>query len=615
MRRLLTALMILLVVILAGLSALVLLVNPNDFRAYMVRQVEQRSGYQLTLDGPLRWHVWPQLSILSGRMSLTAPGASQPLVSSDNMRLDVALWPLLSHQLQVRQVMLKGAVIQLTPLSEERKPEDAPVGPSGKNAPVPENEPGWSFDIARLKVVDSVLVFQHDDDEQIAVRNINLQMEQDDKKRAHVEFSSRINRDQRDLNLSLVADLDASAFPQKLNATISQLNYQLQGADLPKAGIKGGITLQASWDRAEKKLDLNNLQLTANDSDLQGRASVALGEKPRWAAELKAANLNLDKLAAAAAATNATVAQRGQQQNTLPRPVIASAGEETSYRTLRDFSAQVSVAAKSVHWRGLEFSDVRSTVSNDEGLLKITELAGQFGKGSMSLPGELDARDDVPRLTFHPQISNIEIAPVLTAFDYPIALSGQLSMQGEFSGDRLDAEAFRRSWQGEATITMTNSRLQGMNFQQLIQQAVERSNSEVKAQQSYENATILDHFTAEATLDNGQLALKKMNGSSSLLSLAGEGTMDLVKETCDTRFAVKVTEGWEGDSKLIAMLKETPIPLRVYGPWAKLNYSLQVDQLLRKQLQEEAKSRLQQWVDRNKDSSKAKDLKALLDKL
>ncbi|HBW41119.1 MAG TPA: outer membrane assembly protein AsmA, partial [Leclercia adecarboxylata] len=96
MRRVLTTLMILLVVLVAGLSALVLLVNPNDFRTYMVRQVEARSGYTLKLEGPLRWHVWPQLSILSGRMSLTAPGASVPLVAADNMRLDVALMPLFS---------------------------------------------------------------------------------------------------------------------------------------------------------------------------------------------------------------------------------------------------------------------------------------------------------------------------------------------------------------------------------------------------------------------------------------------------------------------------------------------------------------------------------------
>ncbi|VTM55802.1 AsmA protein [Klebsiella pneumoniae] len=52
MRRILTTLMILLAVIVAGLTSLVLLVNPNDFRAYMVHEVAERSGYQLDLDGP-----------------------------------------------------------------------------------------------------------------------------------------------------------------------------------------------------------------------------------------------------------------------------------------------------------------------------------------------------------------------------------------------------------------------------------------------------------------------------------------------------------------------------------------------------------------------------------
>ena len=65
MRRFLTTLMILLVVLVAGLSALVLLVNPNDFRDYMVKQVAARSGYQLQLDGPLRWHVWPPRVLLN----------------------------------------------------------------------------------------------------------------------------------------------------------------------------------------------------------------------------------------------------------------------------------------------------------------------------------------------------------------------------------------------------------------------------------------------------------------------------------------------------------------------------------------------------------------------
>ncbi|MEZ2576056.1 outer membrane assembly protein AsmA [Buttiauxella ferragutiae] len=614
MKRFLTTLMILLVVLIAGLSALVLLVNPNDFRAYMVRQVESRSGYQLNLDGPLRWHVWPQLSILSGRMSLTAPGASQPLLTAENMRLDVALIPLISHQLKVHQVMLKGAVIQLTPQTEERRAKDAPVGPSG-NSPEPDETRGWSFDIAKLKVADSVLVFQHTGDEQITVRNINLQMEQNEKKQAHIELSSRINRDQRDMNMSLVADLNAADYPQQLSATISKFNYQLQGADLPANGISGTSSMTARWIEPERRLELSQLQLTANDSDLQGSASVVLEEKPQWVLNLRSNKLNLDALVAANAVTNTQAVQRAQQQPTLPRPIIASGIEDTTYQNLRGFSAQVNLAASSVRWRGLNFTDVQSAMTNQYGLMTVSELTGNLGRGSMSFPGELDVRNNPPQLTFHPKVDNIEIGQILTAFDYPIALSGLLSMEGEFNGDKLNADAFRRSWQGDASITLSNSTMQGMNFQQLIQQAVTRSNSDVQAKQNFDNVTTLDTLTAQARLNNGDLELKKMEGKSSMLELTGQGSLDLVKQQCDTRFNVTVLGGWEGDSKLIEVLKTTPIPLRVYGPWQKLNYSLQVDQVLRKQLQSEAKRRLNDWLDKHKDSKNSKDVKELLKQL
>ena len=618
MRRLLTTLMILLVVLVAGLTSLVLMVNPNDFRGYMVRQVEARSGYNLQLDGPLRWHVWPQLSILSGRMSLTAPGASQPMVSADNMRLDVALIPLLSHQLQVRQVMLKGAVIQLTPEAEAQRAKNAPVVPKGTISE-PDVTRGWSFDVSRLKVVDSVLVFQHGSDEQVTVRNINLQMEQDDKRQAHVEFSSRITRDQRDLTLSLTADVNVSDYPQQITANLSQLNYQLQGAALPPSGISGAGSLQLGWHSENNQLSLSQLQLTANDSDLQGEASVVMQDKPEWKVNLHSRLLNLDKLVVNSSSAAGDGANQQAQQTAAqnrPGPMIAQEAGESNYRDLRDFNAGVNITADAVRWRGLAFSDVQSALVNQDAILTISQLNGKLGQGTLSLPGLLDASGPQPKLSFQPQVKNIEIGSILTAFDYPIALSGQLSMSGEFSGDHLNAEAFRRSWQGDAQLELAHSRLQGMNFQQLIQQAVSRSNSGVDAQQSSENVTELNHFTAQASLDNGELALNNMVGESNVLSLTGQGTMDLVKEICDTDFAIKVNGGWQGsDSKLIEVLKTTPIPLRVYGPWQQLNYSLQVDQVLRKQLQDEAKRRLNDWLDKHKDSDNAKDAKQLLKKL
>ncbi|MBV8042443.1 outer membrane assembly protein AsmA [Pluralibacter sp.] len=617
MRRILTTLMILLVVIVAGLSALVLLVNPNDFRDGMVKQVAARSGYQLKLDGPLRWHVWPQLSILSGRMTLTEPGASAPLVRADNMRLDVALLPLLSHKLQVDKVMLKGAVVELTSQTEAVKDSTAPVEPKNSDLPRINTGSGWSFDISRLQVADSVLVFQHANDELVTVRDIRLQMEQDAQHQATVEFRGRMNRDQRDWTLSFTAQVDGSRYPDNLSATFNKMNWSLQGAELPVQGISGQASFQAAWKEAQKTLSFSQLALTANDSVLRGEGHVVLGDtQPQWTLNLQADKLDLDNLLGQEApAATTTVTQQGQSQP--PRqqsPVIADNDTRPDYSNLRGFSADLLLNAGQVTWRGMNFSNVSAQASNQFGLLTISQLQGTLDGGQMSLPGTLDARGAEPTANFQPKLDNIEIGTILNAFDYPINLTGKLSLAGDFSGQKVDADNFRHDWQGQAHLELRDSRAEGLNFQQLVQQAVERSTN-VKGKESFESATRLDLFASDIALDSGVLDFSNMSGQSSMLVLDGSGSLDLIKEQGDMRFNVRVLEGWEGDSNLIAVLKKTAIPLRVYGPWASLNYSLQVDQALRKELQDEMKRRLNQWADRNQNDQNSKDLKKLLDKL
>ncbi|BBV65246.1 outer membrane assembly protein AsmA [Kluyvera ascorbata] len=615
MRRILTTLMILLVVLVAGLSSLVLLVNPNDFRSYMVKQVEARSGYQLQLDGSLRWHVWPRLSILAGRMTLTAPGATAPLVRADNMRLDVALLPLLSHQLQVKQVMLKGAVIQLTPQTEAERAQNAPVAPKGTSLPQEPGDRGWSFDIGALQVVDSVLVFQHEDDEQVTVRDIRLQMEQDANHQAEVDFSGRLNRDQRDLTLSFSAQVQAGDYPQRLDAQLSQLSWQLQGADLPPQGISGNGSLNASWQDATKKLSFSNLSLTANDSTLAGSGSVILGDSPVWVLNLQSDKLNLDNLLLHSdiLPNGGNGVQKAQATPKQPRPIIANGVRVVPYSGLSGFEGTLAMTAKQISWRGMPFTNVSIAASNQRGLLQITQLEGSLDGGTLSLPGTLDARDGTPQAEFQPKLDNIQIGSLLKAFNYPINMTGKMSLAGDFSGTVIDANHFRRDWQGQASIEMQNTRTEGLNFQQLVQQAVERS-TDVRAQENYDSATQLDKMTTDIDLDSGILTLSNIRGSSSLMTLNGKGTLNLLKEEGDLQFAVQVIDGWQGQGKLIDMLKQTAIPLRVYGKWSALNYSLQVDQILRRQLQNEAKRRLNDWAERNKGTQSGKEVQKLLDK-
>ncbi|ASL86954.1 outer membrane assembly protein AsmA [Serratia marcescens] len=610
MRRLLTTLAILLVVVVAGMSALVLLVNPNDFRGYMVKKVEQKSGYQLTLEGDLRWHIWPQLSILAGRMTLTAPGAKAPVVSAENMRLDVKLLPLLSHQLFVKQVMLKNAVIRLTPDSEEHSQVDAPIAPAGTGTDAA--DAAWKFDIDNLRVVDSLLIWQRADNEQINVRDINLTLQQTQKRQAQLELSSRVNRDQRDLTFSMAADVDLQQFPRQIGAKVTQFNYQLAGADILNGGIQGEGNAQVVYQQTPAQIAVSQLNVSANNSQLTGDISATLGAVPGYVVNLNSANLDLDALSGWQSSTTTA-----EQPAVTSAPVIASQVDDRqqNLEALRDFTAQLNLQAAQVTYRGMNVAQLAVTADNQRGLLTLHKLAGQLAGGDFSLPGTLDARGNKPVISVQPVLNQVELGTVLKAFDMPQMLTGKFSMKGDLTGDRLSSQAFERRWRGTAQLAMQDAQLHGLNIQQLIQQAVARNDNSVRGQDSYQRYTEVKSVSAQASLSQGTVKLSGLTADSPLLALTGAGSIDMPGKQCDMALNVRVTGGWQGRGELIEQLQKTPIPLRVYGPWQQLNYQLQVDQVLRKTLQDRAKDALNKWADKNKDSREGQDLKKLLDKL
>lgn len=613
MKRFITTLAILLVVMVAGMTALVVLVNPNDFRAYMIRQVEQRNGYQLAFNGDLRWHVWPQLSILSGPVTLTAPGAAQPVVSAQNMRLDVNLLPLLSHQLSVKQVMLKGAVVRLTQDSESQRPADAPIGPveKGNTSAVSDVTHGWKFDISHLRIADSLLVWQQSNGEQLNVRDFNLALDQTQPRRAHLTLSSRINRDQRELQVNIDSDLDIADYPRHIGAVINQFDYQLKGADLPQEGVKGSARMKASWTSPTRQFSLQDISLSANDSQLSGTVSGSLGTRPQVVASLHAATLNLDALLGLNPVTAGDAT--GAEQRSGPAPVIAKLPEyDNANSPLNAMDGQLALVADKLTWRGLQMNNVQLDTASEDGLLTVKTFSGKAADGSFSLPGTIDVRSAQTKVALQPDLKQFALSPLLKGFELPNnVVSGALSLKGDFHGEGLTVEAFKRQWQGSADLSIQNAQFAGLNFQQLIQRAVENNSTKVHGKND-DNQPNLQQIQGHVALNNGVFDFGRLDAQSDQLNYTGAGMIDVVKRTLDIRFGVTVTQGWSGDSTLVQRLQQTPVPLHIYGPWSAINYNLKVDQVLRDQLRDEARKRLKQWIERNPDSNNKSDMNKIL---
>ncbi|ORM70148.1 outer membrane assembly protein AsmA [Pantoea wallisii] len=592
MRRVITTLAILLVVVVAGMTALVLLVNPNDFRTYMVQQVKQRSGYQLEVSGDLRWHVWPQLSILAGRMSLTAPGASQPMVTADNMRLDVNLLPLLSHQLSVSQVMLKNAIIRATPDSAARKPQGAPVGP-GDSEPTTAVNNGWTFNINKLRIADSLLIWQQPGGDEFNFRDLNLSLNQDASKQASVELSTRLSRNQRNASVNLKGQMNVAQYPHRLLGQLDELNYTLDGANLPPQGIKGTLSGQAEWNGDKQQFSLAKLQLTANDSTLEGSAQGRLAAPQQLNLALHATSLNIDNLMASAPLGDNAPAQ---QANVMRTPVIAEPRMRSNADSpLNALDLQLSLNADAAVWRGLALSNVQIDASNQQGLMTLNKLQGKLGGGHFSIPGAVDIRHPVTQVAFQPELENIAIAPVLKALELPESLQGTLSLKGDVKGAGLSVAEAKQNWQGNAELEATNLQLAQLNLQQMVRRAVARVSNGVTNEQADDQG--IQQLSGRISLKQGVLSLPDLQGGSSRLAVQTQGHIDVVKQQMDVTINM-LLRGWQGDDRLARVLNEQTIPLRMYGGWSNLQYSLPIDDVVRQQLQSEAKSRLNQWLDR-----------------
>lgn len=592
MRRVITTLAILLVVVVAGMTALVLLVNPNDFRTYMVQQVEQRSGYQLQVSGDLRWHVWPQLSILAGRMSLTAPGAAQPMVTADNMRLDVNLWPLLSHQLSVSQVMLKNAIIRATPDSAPQKPSGAPVGPGDAEA-VNSIDKGWTFNIGKLRLADSLLIWQQQGGDEYNFRDLNLNLDQDASKQANFDLATRVSRNQRNLSVNLKGQMNVAQYPHRLVGEIDELNYTLDGANLPPQGIKGTLNAQGEWNADNQQFSLQKLQLSANDSALDGTATGRLALPQQLNLALHATTLNIDSLMASAPINDSNATQHASVART---PVIAEPrNHDNSDSPLNQMDLSLNLTADSSVWRGLTLNNLQIDASNQQGLMTLTKLQGKFGDGHFSIPGSVDIRQPVTQVALQPEIDNIAIAPLLKALELPQTLQGTVSLKGDLSGAGLSVEEAKRNWQGSADLEATNLQLAQLNLQQMVRRAVARVSNRVTNDQPDDQG--IQQLSGRVSLKQGNISLPDLQGGNSRMAVQTKGNIDMVKQQLDVTINMML-RGWQGDSKLAGLLNQQTIPLRMYGDWDNLQYSLPIDDVVRQQLQNEAKSRLNDWLDR-----------------
>jgi len=96
------------VLLIAAVAIFAATFDPNQYKPLLVQTVKDRTGRTLTLDGDIGIAFFPSLGAKIGKASLSEKGSDREFAGVDSLRVSVRLLPLLSKQVVVDAVELKG---------------------------------------------------------------------------------------------------------------------------------------------------------------------------------------------------------------------------------------------------------------------------------------------------------------------------------------------------------------------------------------------------------------------------------------------------------------------------------------------------------------------------
>ncbi|MEP7243054.1 MAG: AsmA family protein [Gammaproteobacteria bacterium] len=144
-----------------GIVAILLLVDPNDYRDDIARLAESKTGRPLQIRGKLGLKVFPRLALDIHDVTLGNPAGfgAEPFLTVAQASVGVKLFPLLHKQVEVSRVAVDGLSVTLISRGDEDN-NWKDLGESKGEPPTPAGERSAQLTIAGVDVTQSQLLYR-----------------------------------------------------------------------------------------------------------------------------------------------------------------------------------------------------------------------------------------------------------------------------------------------------------------------------------------------------------------------------------------------------------------------------------------------------------------------
>lgn len=599
------------ILIITGIVALSIFINPNDYKTEIEGQAAKALNRDLAINGDLGWVFFPSLGIQSGQIELkNAVGFTQNnLAKIDELSISINILPLLSGEIVLGKLSLDGLVFNLetnvdglsnlenigSQTASSVDSEQAAVTvveekPSSKQATELPQLTLAGIEISNTKI--NIIDEQLGSNTALTIELIELgkfELGQD----TALDILLNVVTDEfvGDLNLHALLNVDDEFAHINLNELT--LKGSLKGENVPAGQMNIFLTSKVFVNLSPVTAEINALAIDVNGMTLGGDASVALLEKTKVRFDLVANQWDLNPLIPETQESDEVVVEK-----TEPTPEVEP---DLSVLTTLDVDGKITVAGFKA--KGLNIGETLLKVNVNNGTAKIEPLSVNLYEGNMMLNASLSHDNGNNSYEISKKLTDVKVFPLLKDVADIELIAGTTNFELVAKGSGLTVSKIKQGLEGHGSFAITDGAIYGVNVAQKIRAIKETLGSDSKGG-DIEKKTDFSALNGSFTINNGIVDNTSLDMEAPFIRLAGKGTADIIKELVDYHLNVKLvstSKGQGGDENLSGLA----IPLKVTGSFSEPKFGIDTNGLISAKVDEQ-KAKLKEKADAKKDELKDK---------
>jgi AsmA protein len=634
MKKILIAALVLVVVLAGAAIAAPFLIPTEAIVQRVTAEIEARTGRKLVIEGDVGLNVLPDLAVrVDGARFANAPWSDAgDMARIGQLQVELALWPLLSGDVQVRRFVLDEPVIRL-----ERNADGAanwqihaggqtstgtltPAAPAaGGSAPAaPAATPSSGgrlsgLSLGEVKITNGTVIYtdaMSGTDERLD--DVNLTLAAPDLESSLTLAGDASWRDQPvtisaeagqtravleggktpvslDLGLGegkihLAGDANLGASPG-FNGTAglslpdlrSIIAAAAPGPTLPD-GVATRLNLDGRIDATATRVALTDMKLGVDDIEATGSLSADIaGPRPKITAGLTTGDLVLDRYVAGgsseAGAANGAAGTDKAAGGWSDDPI------DLSVLGLLDADVTLNATSVSLGDTKLGATELRLGLDDRRARIEVPKTTLYGGSGSATIG--LDGRAAPASMSVKATFSGLDMLPLLKAAADFDRLEGKGRLEADLTARGNSQRALIGSLGGKGLFEFTDGAIRGINLAALIRDPTGALRGEAADARKTDFARLAGTYT----LDKGILSNRDAEMQAPLLRVGGQGTVDLPARRVDYRIEPKAVANLEGQGGQTG-LSGVMVPVLVQGPWDNLSFRPDLEGTVKRTLED-----------------------------